>query len=135
MSHCIRWRDPGLWPYVQQHVPAGYRAVTDLGEALTIGPAAFATLPARKREQYEWLWETMLADGIQPSGLLVACLGALATSLGHTSNIAPKRFGTFCTNNLVWRYVPGKLYPYGWPGAPGERSRCYIILAPDKSTE
>jgi len=110
------------------HVPAGFVAVTDRARASELGAEACAGLAPLQREQYGLLWETVLDAGFQPSGLLVACLTALAPALGHTSATVPKRFGQFCTQQGLWVRVPGKLYPNPRGDVPGRRSRCYLVL-------
>lgn len=130
VSARIRWRDPGLWPYVQRHIPAGYTVVTDLDQATKLGHAVFAGLVPYRRDQYGLLWDAALDTGWQPSGLLPVCLAALAPVLWHGSSTVPKRFGRFCLDEGLWCRVPGKLYPPRRDGAPGERCRCYLILTP-----
>jgi hypothetical protein len=128
----IYWRDPGLWPSVRAFVPPGYRVATHRCEADRHAAATFAasSLTAHARDQYMALWETAMDTGYQSSGLLVACLNELASAIGHTSKTVPCRFGRFCREHRLWRYVPGKLYPSPRGLAPGHRARCYLILAP-----
>lgn len=130
VSARIRWRDPGLWPYVQSHIPAGYTAVTDPDQAAKVGHAAFAGLAPYRRDQYGLLWDTALDTGFQPSGLLLVCLAALAPALWHGSPTVPKQFGRFCLDEGLLVRVPGKLYPPRRGRAPGERARCYLVLVP-----
>jgi len=90
MSARIRWRDPGLWPYVQGHIPVGYVAVTDEHQAAKLGHAAFAGLLPFRRNQYGRMWDAALDAGFQPSGLLLVCLTALAPIISHSSATVPK---------------------------------------------
>lgn len=104
--------------------------MTDVDRAATLGHDLFAGLPPRQRHQYGLLWEAALGEGFQESGLLLLCLSALSHVLGHTSPIVPKRFGRFCADQRLWCRVPGKLYPHPRWGAPGQRARSYLVLAP-----
>lgn len=128
----VYWQHRRLTPAVLGHVPPGYRAVLTKDDATArwCDVADRVALPPQRREHFETLWTAVL-DGLQPSGLLVACLTSLAPLLGHTSNILPKRFGRFCIENSVWCRVPGKLYPYPRGTAPEYRARSYLIIAPE----
>jgi hypothetical protein len=131
MRTLIRWRDAALWPKVQQHVPAGYRAVSDVDRALEIGLEAFSGLYSLQQQQYTALWEAAIERGLQPSGLLLTCVSTLSPVIGHTSPTVAKRFGRFCATQRLWCRVPGRLYPAPREDAPGQRTRCHLILEPE----
>jgi hypothetical protein len=126
----IRWRDPALWPGVLAHVPAHHRVVSDPVCAEQIGVSAFAELREPRRGQFTELWIAALHLGLQPSGLLLVNLPALAPVLGHTSSTVPKAMNRFCLHQQLWCRVPGKLYPHPRGDAPGQRSRSYLVIEP-----
>lgn len=128
----VRWHDRHLTPAILRNVPPGYRAVLTAEEATTrwCEVSDRAALPPVRRAHFETLFSAVL-EGLQPSGLLVACLASHSPLLGHTSPILPKRFGRFCIENSVWCRVPGKLYPLPRGTAPEYRARSYLIITPE----
>lgn len=126
----IRWRDPTLWPSVLDCVPTGYEVVRDRRTADHHARQVMAMLPPRRAEHFTALWNTALDVGLQSSGLLLACLGALPAPAGHASPITVRRFGAFVLNHRLWQYVPGRLYPATCDTVPGERLRAYVVLRP-----
>lgn len=127
----IRWRDRALWPSVLASIPAGYDVARDRHAA---DERAYhlmnMLLPPRRAEHFATLWDTSLDTGLQPSGLLLACLAALPRPEGHASGITARRFGAFVLNHKLWHYVPGKLYPATCDTVPGDRLRAYVVLRP-----
>lgn len=123
----IRWRDRILWPTTLATVPLGYEPVKDRPTADVIAEAAFAGLDDRRLEQYRTLWRTALDQGLQPSGLLLMRIGALAPAIGLVSKTVPEQWYRMLERKGVLHHVPGKLYPHG--SRPGNvRTRCYLIL-------
>lgn len=131
----IRWGEASLCPYELTFVPAGWYAVTDADAARQRLPDALrnARLPAHRAEHYIALWDSCLRHGRQESGLVVTCLGALATAVGLPSNAIAKQWSAWCIERRVWVPVPGRLYSrYPRARSPyiGRRSRAYLVIAP-----
>lgn len=139
-SHRIRWTDHVLSPYELAHVPPGCCAVTDpaLARERVHDVLRETDLPARHAHRYAALWEACLRHGMQPSGLVVACLRALAQDAGFTTNTVARRWSAWCVQHHLWVRVPGRLY-YRHPRTHnphlGQRSRAYLVIAPDQQPE
>lgn len=130
----VHWHDTQLVRGILRHVPPGYRAVTTRTDADVRFYTALAQsprLPPQRRAHFETLWKAILDEGLQPSGLLVACLRAMGPVIGHTSPILPNRLAKFCFTNRVWCRVPGSLYPAPRGTAPEQRARAYLIITPE----
>lgn len=134
-SRRIRWDDRTLSPYELTFVPPNCRAVTDpnLARQRIRDVLTHAELPAHRAQRYLTLWDSCLYHGLQESGLVVACLRALADAVGLPSSAITRQWSAWCIDQQVWVSVPGRLYsrhPRARDPHLGLRTRAYLVIAP-----
>jgi hypothetical protein len=114
-----------------KQVPAGFEAVTDRDAALPLieDHIHAAGLPPRRAGHFRALWQGWLHEDMQPSGLVLRRLPALADLIGHATTGTVKRWAQFCDRRLLCAYVPGRLMPSVYPES-GQRTRAYLVIRP-----